>query len=73
MEGERVEINENNERTCEVIIHNVGPEDSGPWKFRIIYTDKSGYQVQPYEHDATVTVSGTNEYRLYIFPRFAIV
>ena len=64
MEGERVEINEDNEKTCEVIIHNVGPEDNGPWKFETIYADKSSYQVHAYEHRATVTVTGTNEYSL---------
>ena len=64
MEGKRVKINEDNEETCEVIIHNVGPEDVGIWKFRTIYKDKSGYQLQPYEHDATVTVTGTNYHGL---------
>ena len=62
IEGKRVKVNENNARSCEVIIHNAGPEDKGIWKFRTIYTDKSGYQVHPYEHKVKVTVEGTNEY-----------
>ena len=64
IEGKRVKVNENNARSCEVIIHNAGPEDKGIWKFRTIYTDKSGWQVHPYEHQTTVTVTGTNEHSL---------
>ena len=64
MEGERVEIIERNANACEVKIKNVGPEDAGTWTFKTIYTDKSGYQVHPYEYYATVRVTGTNEYSL---------
>ena len=61
-EGERVEITESNANGCGVKIKNVGPEDAGTWTFKTIYTDKSGYQVHPYEHKVKVTVQGTNEY-----------
>ena len=56
IEGKRVIINESNKANCEVIISNVGPEDMGRWKFRMIY-EEEGLLVL-YEHEAKVEVKG---------------
>ena len=53
-------MNEENKANCEVIVSNVGPEDEGRWKFRMIYEEKEGVLVV-YEHEAEVKVNVTGK------------